>query len=70
MIIIGPTLLLLSTVGAKIMNVITEMWSYRVLRAKVSELALLQDHHVLPDGVQMSHNLLHRDLLPDTAASN
>lgn len=37
--------------------------SYRVFRSQVGELALLQDHHVLPDGVQVGHDLLHRDLL-------
>ena len=36
---------------------------YRILGAQVGKLTLLQDHHVLPDGVQVRHDLLQRDLL-------
>ena len=37
--------------------------TYSVLRAQVGKLTLLQDHHVFPDGVQVSHDLLQRNLL-------
>lgn len=44
--------------------------SHQVLRAKVGELALLQDHHVLPDGVQVSHELLHSDFLTENTGKD
>lgn len=37
--------------------------SYRVFWSEVCKLALLQDYHVLPDGVQVSDDLLHSDFL-------
>ena len=37
--------------------------AYRILGAQVGKLTLLQDHHVLPDGVQVRHDLLQSDLL-------
>lgn len=47
-------------------EVMIDVSSHRVLRPKVGELALLQDHHVLPDGVQVSHDLQHGDFLRET----
>ena len=37
--------------------------AYLVFRAQVGKLALFQDHHVFPDRVQVSQDLLERNLL-------
>lgn len=39
---------------------------HHVFRSKVGELCLLQDHHIFPDGVEMSHELLDCNFLTGT----